>query len=183
MSKYLKRLHFAPAKTRYISFQTELRFCSRGYEQPPYQGARGMTNSKQLTGNRPSSSDNDLRLGRQDSCSNGFRANAAAEKPSPTKDENQPFKPKRRRSGVRAALAVSSAKTTSSGCHHLSTDGHLLTNAAPAYSVRSESAPVGPRSRPCHKNENGTIPEHERCPRGVRRVGRPPNSRRRSKDR
>jgi hypothetical protein len=141
-----------------------------------------MTNYKRLTGNRSSSSDNDLRLGRQDSCSNGFRANAVAEKPSPTNDENQPFKPKRRRSGVRAALAVSPAKTTSSGCHHLSADGHLLTNAAPAYDVRSESAPAGPRPRPCHKNENGTVPEHERRPHGVRRVGRPPNSRRRSKD-
>jgi hypothetical protein len=57
-----------------------------------------MTNSKRLTGNRSNSSDNDLRPGRQDSCNNGLRANAAAEKPSPTKDENQPFKPKRRRS-------------------------------------------------------------------------------------
>jgi hypothetical protein len=36
MSKYLKRLHFAPAKTRYISLQTGLRFRSREYEQPPY---------------------------------------------------------------------------------------------------------------------------------------------------
>jgi hypothetical protein len=126
-----------------------------------------MTNSKRLTGNHPSSSDNDLRLGRQDSCSNGFRANAAAEKPSPTKDENQPFKPKRQRSGVRAALVVLSAETTSSDCHHLSADGHLHTNAATAYSVRSESAPAGPRSRPCHKNENGTVLDHERRPRGV----------------
>jgi hypothetical protein len=142
-----------------------------------------MTNSKRLTGNRSSSSDNDLRIEWQDSCSNGFRANATAEKPSPTKDENQPFKPKRWRSGVRVALAVSSAETTSSGYHHLSADGDLLTNAAPAYSVRSESAPAGPRSRPCHKNENGAVPEHERRPRGVRHVGRPPNSRRRSKDR
>jgi hypothetical protein len=107
-----------------------------------------MTNSKRLTGNRSSSSDNDLRLGRLDGCSNGFRANATAEKPSPTKDENQPFKPKRRRSRVQAVLAVSSADTTSSGCHHLSADGHLLTNAAPAYGVRSESAPTGPHSRP-----------------------------------
>jgi hypothetical protein len=132
-----------------------------------------MTNSKWLTGNRSSSSDNDLRLGRLDSCSNGFRANAAAEKPSPTKDENQPFKPKRRRSGVQAALAVSSAETTSSGCHHLSADGHLLTNATR----------VGPRSHPCYKNENGAVPEHERRPCGIRRVGRPSNSRRRSEDR
>jgi hypothetical protein len=37
---------------------------------------------------------------------------------------------------VQAALAVSSAETTSSGCHHLSADGHLPTNTPPAYGVR-----------------------------------------------
>jgi hypothetical protein len=137
-----------------------------GTNNTPHWRACGTTNSKRLTGNRSSSSDNDLRLERLDSCSYGFRANTAAEKPSPTKDENQPFKLKRRRSGVQAALAVSSAETTSSGCHHLSADGHLLTNATPANEVRSESAPAGPRSCPCHKNEYH--------PRGVRRVGRPP---------
>jgi hypothetical protein len=84
---------------------------------------------------------------------------------------------------VRAELAVSSAETTSSDCHRLSADGHPLTDAAPAYGVRPESAPADPRSCPGHKNENGTVPEHGRRPRGVRRVGRPPNSRRRSKDR
>jgi hypothetical protein len=36
MSKYLKRLHFAPAKTRYVSLQTGLWFHSHGYEQPPH---------------------------------------------------------------------------------------------------------------------------------------------------
>jgi hypothetical protein len=85
--------------------QTGLQFCSRGYEQPPYQEACGTTNSKRLTAARSDNSGNDLRPGRQDSSSNGFRANAAAEKLSPTKDENQPFKPGRRRSrgaGVRA---------------------------------------------------------------------------------
>ena len=50
MSKYLKRLHFAPAKTQYIPLQTGLRFHSRGYEKPPHQGARGITNSKRLAG-------------------------------------------------------------------------------------------------------------------------------------
>jgi hypothetical protein len=146
MSKSLKQLHFAQAKTQNIPLQMGLRSGSRGYERPPHQGARRITNSKRLAGDLCSSSDNDLRLGRLDSCSNGFRANAAAERPSPTKDENQPLKPKRRRSGVQAALAVSSAETTSSGCHHLSADGHLPTNTAPAYGIRSKSAPAGPHS-------------------------------------
>jgi hypothetical protein len=50
MSKYLKRLHFALAKTQYIPLQTGLRFRSRGYERPPHQRACGITNSKQLAG-------------------------------------------------------------------------------------------------------------------------------------
>jgi hypothetical protein len=36
-----------------------------------------------------------------------------------------------------------------------------------------QSALTGPHSRPRHKNENGTVPEHEYRPRGVRRVVRP----------
>jgi hypothetical protein len=56
-------------------------------------------------------------------------------------DENQPLKPKSRRSGVQVALTVSSAEATTSargsltyGDHHLSTDNnnHLPTNTAPA---------------------------------------------------
>jgi hypothetical protein len=139
MSKYLKQLHFAQAKTQYIPLQVGLRFHSHRYEQPPHRRACGITNSGWLVGNRSSSSDNDLCLRRLDSCSNGFRANAAAERPSPMKDENQPLKPKRRRSGVQVALAVSSAETTSSGCHHLSDDGHLPTNTAPTYGVRPKA--------------------------------------------
>jgi hypothetical protein len=37
-----------------------------------------------------------------------------------------------------------------------------------------QSAPAGPHSCPRHENENGTVPEHEYRPRGVRRVVRPP---------
>jgi hypothetical protein len=39
-----------------------------------------------------------------------------------------------------------------------------------------QSAPAGPHSRPRHKNKNGTIPEHEYRPRGVRRVARSPGA-------
>jgi hypothetical protein len=37
-----------------------------------------------------------------------------------------------------------------------------------------QSAPAGHHSHPRHENENGTVPEHEYRPRGVRRVVRPP---------
>jgi hypothetical protein len=66
-----------------VPLQTELRFHSRGYEQPPHRRACGTTNSRRLIADH-CSSDNDLRLGRQDSCSNGLRANAVAGGPSPT---------------------------------------------------------------------------------------------------
>jgi hypothetical protein len=62
-----------------VPLQTELRLHSRGYEQPPHQRACGITNSRWLAADH-CSSDNDLRLGRQDSCSDGLRANAAAER-------------------------------------------------------------------------------------------------------
>jgi hypothetical protein len=88
--------------------------------------------------------DNDLRLRRLDNNSDGLRANATAERPSFTSltgGENQPLKPKSRRSGAQVALTVSSAEATASargsltyGDHHLSTNdsGHLPTNTAPS---------------------------------------------------
>jgi hypothetical protein len=66
-----------------VPLQTELRFHSRGYEQPPRQRACGITNSSWLAADHRSS-DNDLHLGRQDSCIDSLRANAAAGRPSPT---------------------------------------------------------------------------------------------------
>jgi hypothetical protein len=114
-----------------------LRFRSRGYEQPPYQGARGTTNSKRLTGNRSDSSDNDPRFGRRNSSSDDLRADAAVTRPSPAFPlERREQAIKAKETGVRPQLAptVSSAETTSSGCHHLSTDdsGHLCASATPA---------------------------------------------------
>jgi hypothetical protein len=64
---------------------------------------------------------------------------------------------------------------TFSGCHHLSTDDgtHLPTNTAPASARPPQSAPAGPHSRSRHENKNGTVPEHEYRPHGVRRVVQP----------
>jgi hypothetical protein len=67
-----------------VPLQTELRFHSRGYEQPPHRRACGMTNSGWLTGDLCSSSDNDFRLGRLNSSSDDLRANAVVGRPSPT---------------------------------------------------------------------------------------------------
>ena len=93
-----------------------LRFRSRGYEQPPYQGARGMTNSKRLTGNRPDSSDNDPRFGRRNSSSDNLRADAAVTRPSPVSPlEGRGQAIKAKESGVRPQMAptVSSAEKPS----------------------------------------------------------------------
>jgi hypothetical protein len=66
-------------------------------------------------------------------------------------DENQPLKPKSRRPGAQVA------PTTAATCPPTP---HQRTAAA-------QSTPAGPHSRSRHKNENGTIPEHEYHPRSV----------------
>jgi hypothetical protein len=40
----------------------------------------------------------------------------------------------------------------------------------------AQCAPAGPHSRPRHRSEDETIPEHKHRPRGVRRVVRPPGA-------
>jgi hypothetical protein len=163
----LKQLHFAQAKTQYISLQMGLRFHSRRYEQPPHRGACGITNSRWLAGDRYSSSDNDLHLRRLDSCSDGLRANAAAKRPSPTKDENQPIKPKSQRSGVQVVLMASSAEatacargsttpapTTAATCP---TTPHRRTAAAPKRTGRS-SLPSSPQERERDRPRTRTPP-------------------------
>jgi hypothetical protein len=100
-----------------------------------------MTNSKRLTIAHSDSSGNDLCPRRQDSCSNGFRANAATERPSPTKDENQPFKPGGRRSRGADGVGDLVGRETFFGCYRLSTDGgvHLSANTAPAGTGRPKA--------------------------------------------
>jgi hypothetical protein len=68
-------------------------------------------------------------------------ANVAAEKFSPTKDENQPFKPERQRSRGAGGVGDLVGRETFSGCHHLITDGgvHLSANTTPAGTGRPEA--------------------------------------------
>jgi hypothetical protein len=116
MSKSLKRLHFAPAKTQYIPLQMGLRFRSRGYEQPPHQRACGTTNSRWLTGNHYTSSDNDPRFGRLNSSNDDLRADAAVTRPSPTsplEGRGQAIKAKEPRVRPQMAPTVSSAEKPS----------------------------------------------------------------------
>jgi hypothetical protein len=153
MSKCLKWLHFAPAKTQYITLQTGLRFRSHGYEQPPHQGARGMTKSKRLAGDLCSSRDNDLHLGRLNSSSDDLRTNAAVNRPSLTSPHEG------RGQAVKAKESEGADR------------GFEPTDTAPANSGRPKAhrqvlTPVLAKA----------APEHEHRPRGVRHAGRPPGA-------
>jgi hypothetical protein len=127
-------------------------------------------NSKRLTAAHSCSSDNDLRPGRQDSCSSGFRANAAVEKLSPTKDENQPFKPGRRRSRGVGGVGDLVGRETFSGRYHLSTnDGvHLSANTAPVSAGRPKA-----HRQVLTPALAEAASEHEHRPRCVRRARQP----------
>jgi hypothetical protein len=116
MSKYLKRLHFALLKTRYISLQTGLWFHSRGYEQPSHQRAYGITNSEWLAGSHYTNSDNDPCSGWLNSSSDDLRADAAETRPSPTsllEGRGQAIKAKEPRVRLQLAPMVSSAEKPS----------------------------------------------------------------------
>jgi hypothetical protein len=168
MSKSLKQLHFAPAKTQYIPLQTGLRFRSRGYEQPPHQRACGTTNSRWLAGDHYASSDNDPRFGRLNSSSDDHRADAAVTRPSPTSPlEGRGQAIKAKESGVRPQMApmVSSAEKLSlAATTSAPTTAATCTPAprrrmadAPACTCRSplKSSQTG-RPRPPHR---GIVPE------------------------
>jgi hypothetical protein len=142
-----------------VPLQTGLRFHSRGYEQPPHQRACGIANSRWLAGDRSTGSDNDLRLGRLNSSSDDLRAGAAVKRPlpmSPHEGRGQSIKAKEPEVRPQVAPTVSSAETTSSGCHHLSTDdsGHLPTNTAPA----NDGRPNLHRQIPTHVLLDGPAP-------------------------
>jgi hypothetical protein len=117
-------------------------------------------NSKRLTAARSDSSGNDLHPRRQDSCSNGFRADAAAERLSPTKDENQPFKPGGQRSRGDGGVGDLVGRETFSGCCHLNT------------------APAGAGRPKAHRQVLApalaeAAPEHEHRPRSTRHARQP----------
>jgi hypothetical protein len=159
-----------------VPLQTELRFHSRGYEQPPHRRACGTTNSRWLAADHYSS-DNDLRSGRLNSSSDDLRVDAVATRPSPTsplEGRDKLPRPKSRRS-VRGWRRLSRRWRN---LLRLPPPQHRR-RRPPAHQHRTskrrphQSALADPHSRPHHENENGTVLEHEYRPRGVRRVVRP----------
>jgi hypothetical protein len=141
-----------------VPLRTELRFHSRGYEQPPHRRACGTTNSGRLAGDRCTNS------AATTSVSDGKTAATMApgrtlplEGPRSrplSGDENQPLKPKSRRPGAQVALTVSlaeqpspaattSAPTTVATCPPTP---HQRALAAPKRTGRS-SLPFSPQER------------------------------------
>jgi hypothetical protein len=163
-----------------VPLQTELRFHSRGYEQPPHRGACGTTNSSWLAAARSVSSDNDLHSRRLNSSSDDLRADAAVTRPSPVsplEGRGQAIKAKEPEVGPRVALTVSSAGKPSP----------VATTSAPT--TAATCPPADPHSSPpgwastdlraealC-RSEGRTAQEHERRPSSLRRLGRSPGAR------
>jgi hypothetical protein len=95
--------HDEQTPTLKVPLQTELRFHSRGYEQPPHQRACGTKNSGRLASDLCSSSD-------------GPRTDAAARRLSfatPLKGREPDIKAKEPEVGPRVAMTVSSAEKLS----------------------------------------------------------------------
>jgi hypothetical protein len=125
--------------------------------------------------------DNDLRLGRLDSSSDGLRANATAERPlftSPHGGREPAIKakePEVRSAGSTDGLIGGGNRfgrgSLTYGNHHLSTNdsGHLPTNTAPA----NDGCPKAHRQVLTLVLAKAVL-EHEYRPHGVRRVMRPP---------
>jgi hypothetical protein len=119
-----------------VPLQTELRFHSRGYEQPPHRRACETTSPGWLAADR-CSSDNDLRSGRPNSSSDDLRADAATTRlsfASPRGGREPDIKAKEPEARSADGTNDLVCGETFSGCHHLNTDGgvHLPTNTAPA---------------------------------------------------
>jgi hypothetical protein len=150
-----------------VPLQTELRFHSRGYEQPPHRRARGTTDSSWLTADHYSSRDNDLRSGRLNSSSDDLRADAAATRPSPAsplEGRGQAIKAKEPEASPRVAPTASSVEKPSPAA----TTSTLMT-AATCPLVDPHSSPPGRASTDLRveascRSEDKATQEHERRP-------------------
>jgi hypothetical protein len=139
-----------------VPLQTELRFHSRGYELPPHQRACGTTNSRWLTADHCTSSDNDLRLGRLNSSSDDLRADAAVERSSPTspyEGRGQAVKTEEPEVRPQVASTVSSVEKPSPAA----TTSAPMTAAtcAPALRQRMAAAPACTSRSPLKSSRTG----------------------------
>jgi hypothetical protein len=149
-----------------MPLQTELRFHSRGYEQPPHRRACGTTSSGWLVADHYSS-DNDLRVGRLNNSSDDLRADAAATRPSPAsplEGRGQAIEAKEPEVGPRVALTVSSAGKPSPATTTSAPTAVATCPAADPHSSPPGRASTDLRAEASCRSEGGTTQEHERRP-------------------
>jgi hypothetical protein len=146
-----------------VPLQTELRFHSRGYEQPPHWRACGTTDSGRLASNLHSSS-------------HGPKTDAATGRlsfASPLKGREPDIKAKEPEVGPREALTGSSAEKPTSPA--ATTSAPTAVSTCPPADPHSD--PPGRASTdlcaeaPC-RSKGRTAQEHERRPSSARRLGR-----------
>jgi hypothetical protein len=162
-----------------VPLQMELRFHSRGYEQPPHRGACGTTNSGWLAADH-CSSDNDVRFGRLNSSSDDLRADAAATRPSPMsplEGRGQAIKVKEPEVGPWVALTVSSAGKLSPAATTSAPTTAATCPPADPHSSPPGRASTDLRAEASCRIEGRTAQEHERRPNSARRLGRSPGAR------
>jgi hypothetical protein len=162
-----------------VPLQTELRFHSRGYEQPPLRRACGTTNSGWLTGDRSISSDNDLHSGWLNSSSDDLRADAAVTRPSPMyplEGRGQAIKAKEPEVCPRVAPTVSSAEKPSSAATTSAPTTATTCPPANPHSSPPGRATTDLRVEASCRSEGRATQEHECRPSGVRRLGRSPGA-------
>jgi hypothetical protein len=162
-----------------VPLQTELRFHSRGYEQPPYRRACGMTNSRWLAADRSISSDINLRSGWLNSSSDDLRADAAAARPtpaSPLEGRGQAAKAEETEDRPQVAPTVSSVKKPSPATTTSAPTTTATCPPADPHSSPRGRAGTNLRAEASCRSEDKTIQEHERRPSGVRRLGRSPGA-------
>ena len=138
-----------------VPLQTELRFHSRGYEQPPHRRACGTTNSSWLAADHCSSSDNDLRSGQLNSSSDNLRADAAATRPLPTsplEGRGQAIKAKEPEVSPRVAPTVSSVEKPSPAAN---TSAPTTATCPPAPHQRAPAAPKCTGRSPLKSSRTG----------------------------
>jgi hypothetical protein len=101
-----------------VPLQTGLRFHSRGYEQPLHQRACGIANSRWIAGDRCTNSTATTSVSGGKTAATIASGQTLLLKGPHSRplmgDENQPLKPKSRRSGAQVARMVSSAEATAS---------------------------------------------------------------------
>jgi hypothetical protein len=162
-----------------MPLQTELRFHSRGYEQPPHRRACGTTSSGWLAANH-CSSDNDLRVRRLNSSSDDLRADAAATRPSPTsplEGRGQAINAKAPEVGPRVAMTVSSAGKLSPAATTSAPTTAATCPPADPHSSPPGRASTDLRAEALCQSAGRTAQEHERRPSSARRLGRSPGAR------